>query len=76
MNSTMKQEIWLEARSSFLGSIVVCRGEDGTYKLIDGQQRMTTIFLVFLCNPGYSYRTGTAAARCFKKQNFCCQHGS
>ena len=32
----------------FLGSIVVCRGDDGTLSLIDGQQRMTTIFLV-LC---------------------------
>jgi hypothetical protein len=32
----------------FLGSIVVCRAEDGTFNLIDGQQRMTTIYLV-LC---------------------------
>ena len=32
----------------FLGSIVVCQGDDGTYQLIDGQQRMTTIYLV-LC---------------------------
>ena len=32
----------------FLGSIVVCRDDDGTLSLIDGQQRMTTIFLI-LC---------------------------
>lgn len=32
----------------FLGSIVVCRSPDGTLSLIDGQQRMTTIFLI-LC---------------------------
>lgn len=32
----------------FLGSIVVCHSIDGTMSLIDGQQRMTTIFLV-LC---------------------------
>lgn len=32
----------------FLGSIVVCRTEDGTFSLIDGQQRMTSIYLV-LC---------------------------
>ena len=32
----------------FLGSIVVCKGDDGTFQLIDGQQRMTTIYLV-LC---------------------------
>ncbi|MBT7615672.1 MAG: DUF262 domain-containing protein, partial [Calditrichaeota bacterium] len=32
----------------FLGSIVVCKGDGGTLQLIDGQQRMTTIYLV-LC---------------------------
>jgi len=32
----------------FLGSIVVCRTDDGTLSLIDGQQRMTTIYLI-LC---------------------------
>ncbi len=32
----------------FIGSIVVCPGEGGTLDLIDGQQRMTTLFLT-LC---------------------------
>lgn len=32
----------------FLGSIVSCKAEDGTFQLIDGQQRMTTIYLI-LC---------------------------
>lgn len=32
----------------FIGSIVVCPGKDGLLELIDGQQRMTTIF-VALC---------------------------
>lgn len=36
----------------FIGSIVVCRSKDGTdgklFELIDGQQRMTTLFLI-LC---------------------------
>jgi uncharacterized protein with ParB-like and HNH nuclease domain len=32
----------------FLGSIVVCRADDGTLSLIDGQQRMTSIYLI-LC---------------------------
>lgn len=32
----------------FIGSIVVCPGPDGVLELIDGQQRMTTLFLA-LC---------------------------
>lgn len=32
----------------FIGSIVVCPGKDGVFDLIDGQQRMTTLFLI-LC---------------------------
>ena len=31
----------------FIGSIVVCPGKDGVLELIDGQQRMTTLFLIF-----------------------------
>ncbi|MFZ5676729.1 MAG: DUF262 domain-containing protein [Pseudomonadota bacterium] len=33
----------------FIGSIVVCPGSDGILELIDGQQRMTTLFLT-LCS--------------------------
>ncbi len=38
------------ARASeyFIGSIVVCPGRDGVFELIDGQQRMTTLYLT-LC---------------------------
>ena len=32
----------------FIGSIVVCPRDDGVFDLIDGQQRMTTLFLI-LC---------------------------
>ncbi|MFC1548176.1 DUF262 domain-containing protein, partial [Candidatus Neomarinimicrobiota bacterium] len=32
----------------FLGSVVVCDAGDGTFSLIDGQQRMTTIYIL-LC---------------------------
>ncbi len=32
----------------FIGSIVVCPGADNTFDLIDGQQRMTTLFVI-LC---------------------------
>ena len=32
----------------FMGSIVICEGENGRFDLIDGQQRMTTLFVI-LC---------------------------
>ena len=38
----------LPDREYFIGSIVACRNTQGVFDLIDGQQRMTTIFL-FLC---------------------------
>jgi uncharacterized protein with ParB-like and HNH nuclease domain len=37
----------VEDSEYFLGSIVVFRDRDGTFQLIDGQQRMTTIYLMF-----------------------------
>lgn len=37
-----------KAPEYFIGSIVVCPGKDGVFDLIDGQQRMTTLFLT-LC---------------------------
>ena len=33
----------------FIGSIVVCPGKDGLYDLIDGQQRLTTLYIT-LCS--------------------------
>jgi uncharacterized protein with ParB-like and HNH nuclease domain len=36
-----------KAPEYFIGSIVVCPGRDGVFELIDGQQRMTTLFLIF-----------------------------
>lgn len=37
----------VEGAEYFLGSIVVCKDKDNNFQLIDGQQRMTTIYLIF-----------------------------
>eukprot|EP00903_Cladosiphon_okamuranus_P003966 g3964.t1 len=37
-----------DAPEYFIGSIVICPGKEGVFELIDGQQRMTTLF-VTLC---------------------------
>lgn len=37
-----------DAPEYFIGSIVVCPGQDGVLDLIDGQQRMTTLYIT-LC---------------------------
>ena len=38
----------LEGPEYFLGSVVTCKNSDGIFQLIDGQQRLTTIYLI-LC---------------------------
>jgi uncharacterized protein with ParB-like and HNH nuclease domain len=38
----------------FLGSVVACKGDDGTFKLIDGQQRMTTLLSDPVCDSGHA----------------------
>ena len=38
----------IEGPEYFLGSIVACKADDGTFQLIDGQQRITTLYLI-LC---------------------------
>ena len=37
-----------DAPEYFIGSIVVCPGPDGVLDLIDGQQRMTTLYITEL----------------------------
>ena len=33
----------------FIGSTVVCKNESGLYDIIDGQQRLTTMFIIICC---------------------------
>ena len=35
--------------SYYLGSLIVHKNSDGTYEVVDGQQRLTTLFLLFHC---------------------------
>ncbi len=42
-----EEDVALDDTEYFLGSIVVFRDEDKTFQLIDGQQRLTTIYLIF-----------------------------
>lgn len=45
----------------FIGSIVVCANKDGVYDLIDGQQRMTTAYLILCAVRDYLQRLPTPA---------------
>ena len=48
VNAELADNDSAKAPEYFIGSIVVCPGNDGVLDLIDGQQRMTTLFLI-LC---------------------------
>ena len=49
-------------REYFIGSIVACKDTAGVYQLIDGQQRMTTIFLVVCAIRGQLAELGVEKA--------------
>ena len=55
--------IIIKGSEYFLGSIVVCRADDGTFSLIDGQQRMTTIYLVLCAIRDLTQRAQRATAQ-------------
>ncbi len=52
----------------FLGSIVACKGEDGTFQLIDGQQRMTTLYLILCVIRNVLKESGTAPSKVLDSQ--------
>lgn len=43
----------------FIGSIVACKNDDGVYQLIDGQQRMTTIYIALCAIRDHLHELGT-----------------
>lgn len=52
----------------FLGSIVACKGEDGAFQLIDGQQRMTTLYLILCVVRDILNESGTASSKVLDSQ--------
>lgn len=46
----------------FIGSIVGCSNDDGTYQLIDGQQRLTTCYLILCAIRDALAETGTSSS--------------
>jgi len=47
LNDEMSEDAADQAPEYFIGSIVVCPGNDGVLDLIDGQQRMTTLYVTW-----------------------------
>lgn len=52
----------------FLGSIVACKGDDGTFQLIDGQQRMTTLYLILCVIRDIFKETGAERSKVLESQ--------
>ena len=47
----------------FIGSVVACGDETGTYQLIDGQQRLTTIYVTICAIRDQLVQLGEAATQ-------------
>jgi hypothetical protein len=52
----------------FLGSIVACKSEDGTFQLIDGQQRITTLYLTLCMVRDVLRESGTPPSKVLDSQ--------
>ncbi len=52
----------------FLGSVVACKGEDGTFQLIDGQQRMTTLYLILCVIRDMLKKSGAGSSKVLDSQ--------
>lgn len=52
----------------FLGSIVACKADDGTFQLIDGQQRMTTLYLILCVIRDIFGETGAERSKVLESQ--------
>lgn len=52
----------------FLGSIVACKSDDGTFQLIDGQQRMTTLYLILCMVRDVLRQSGASSSKVLDSQ--------
>jgi hypothetical protein len=52
----------------FLGSIVACKADDGTFQMIDGQQRITTLYLILCVISDVFKATGTERSKVLESQ--------
>lgn len=62
-----------EADKYFLGSLIVYKREDESYEVIDGQQRLTTLFLL-LHYLGYYLKNDSLVYECRIKSNYTLNH--
>lgn len=58
----------IEGPEYFLGSVVVCKDEESIFQLIDGQQRMTTIYLILCAARDLLVRLGKRPTRVLSAQ--------
>ncbi|MBW2020328.1 MAG: DUF262 domain-containing protein [Deltaproteobacteria bacterium] len=58
----------VEGPEYFLGSIVVCKDNNSIFQLIDGQQRMTTIYLILCAARDALIQTGDRPTRVLQAQ--------
>lgn len=59
-----------EADHYYLGSLVVNLNKDGVYEVIDGQQRLTTLFLLLDYVGDYNWGEGKLSYECRERSNF------
>jgi uncharacterized protein with ParB-like and HNH nuclease domain len=63
-----EHNIQIQNTEYFIGSVVVCNDDEGAYQLIDGQQRLTTIYLTLCTIRDYLYDLEKTTPETLKNQ--------